>query len=375
VKITASRGTRTVSMGLVVTIVAGCALPRSGPTRDEIFAGSVLREGDAFVVVVDDHVTRATAVTPALGFGSAFLNAGVVGADTISPGDVLGLQIYENVDSGILTLEGGAPASVDEVQVDSQGFIFVPYAGRIQAAGNTPESLRQVITRQLDTQTPDPQVIVRRVAGDGSTVTLVGDVGGQGVYPIERPTRTLTSMLAAAGGVQVEEGGAKITVFRGRHQGSVWLEDLYSNPANDIALRPGDRIVVEADSRSFTAMGATGAQSRVPFDMVNMSAIEALAQVGGLNPNLADPQGIFVFRNEPEEVAEAVTGQDLTGSQRFVYVLNLTEPNGIFMARDFVIRDGDTVYVTEAPFTQWQKTVSALTGTLGTVISVSSIGN
>lgn len=374
-KITASRGTRTVSMGLVVTIVAGCALPRSGPTRDEIFAGSVLREGDAFVVVVDDHVTRATAVTPALGFGSAFLNAGVVGADTISPGDVLGLQIYENVDSGILTLEGGAPASVDEVQVDSQGFIFVPYAGRIQAAGNTPESLRQVITRQLDTQTPDPQVIVRRVAGDGSTVTLVGDVGGQGVYPIERPTRTLTSMLAAAGGVQVEEGGAKITVFRGRHQGSVWLEDLYSNPANDIALRPGDRIVVEADSRSFTAMGATGAQSRVPFDMVNMSAIEALAQVGGLNPNLADPKGIFVFRNEPEEVAEAVTGQDLTGSQRFVYVLNLTEPNGIFMARDFVIRDGDTVYVTEAPFTQWQKTVSALTGTLGTVSSVSSIGN
>lgn len=374
-KITASRGTRTVSMGLVVTIVAGCALPRSGPTRDEIFAGSVLREGDAFVVVVDDHVTRATAVTPSLGFGSAFLNAGVVGADTISPGDVLGLQIYENVDSGILTLEGGAPASVDEVQVDSQGFIFVPYAGRIQAAGNTPESLRQVITRQLDTQTPDPQVIVRRVAGDGSTVTLVGDVGGQGVYPIERPTRTLTSMLAAAGGVQVEEGGAKITVFRGRHQGSVWLEDLYSNPANDIALRPGDRIVVEADSRSFTAMGATGAQSRVPFDMVNMSAIEALAQVGGLNPNLADPKGIFVFRNEPEEVAEAVTGQDLTGSQRFVYVLNLTEPNGIFMARDFVIRDGDTVYVTEAPFTQWQKTVSALTGTLGTVSSVSSIGN
>ena len=80
-------------------------------------------------------------------------------------------------------------------------------------------------------------MIVRRVAGDGSTVTLVGDVGGQGVYPIERPTRTLTSMLAAAGGVQVEDGGAKITVFRGRHQGSVWLEDLYANPANDIALR------------------------------------------------------------------------------------------------------------------------------------------
>jgi polysaccharide export outer membrane protein len=37
----------------------------------------------------------------------------------------------------------------------------------------------------------------------------------------------------------------------------------------------------------------------------------------------------------------------------------------MFMARDFAIRDDDTVYVTEAPFSQFNKTISALTGTLG----------
>ena len=41
---------------------------------------------------------------------------------------------------------------------------------------------------------------------------------------------------------------------------------------------------------------------------------------------------------------------DLIGTQRFAYVLDLTEPNGVFIARDFVVRDGDTVYLTEAPF-------------------------
>ena len=46
-----------------------------------------------------------------------------------------------------------------------------------------------------------------------------------------------------------------------------------------------------------------------------------------------------------------------------VYVLDLTQPTGMFEARDFLIRDGDTVYVTEAPFVQWQKTLSAITGT------------
>jgi mannose/cellobiose epimerase-like protein (N-acyl-D-glucosamine 2-epimerase family) len=43
-------------------------------------------------------------------------------------------------------------------------------------------------------------------------------------------------------------------------------------------------------------------------------------------------------------------------------VLNLTEPTGLFEARDFQIRDGDTLYVTEAPFVQWQKTLGAITG-------------
>lgn len=48
-----------------------------------------------------------------------------------------------------------------------------------------------------------------------------------------------------------------------------------------------------------------------------------------------------------------------------IYVLDLTAPNGLFVARDFEIRDDDTVCVTEAPFTQFNKTISALTGTLG----------
>jgi len=63
------------------------------------------------------------------------------------------------------------------------------------------------------------------------------------------------------------------------------------------------------------------------------------------------------------------------GTQRFAYVLDLTRPNGLFLARDFIIRDGDTVYVTEAPYVQWQKTLSAVTGSAATADSLSNIGN
>lgn len=368
------RGMRVVASFLLVLLVASCGLPRSGPNKREIFAGSIQNGGDAFVVSVNDRVTQATAVQPTLGFSDGFLNAELVGSDVIRPGDTLGLAIWENVDDGLLAADGANATDLDEVQVDGAGFIFVPYAGRIRAAGNTPEALRRVITGQLDTQTPDPQVIVRRLAGDGATVSLVGGVGQQGVFPIERPTRSLSAMLAQAGGVTIPTEIAQITVIRGTHRSKIWFEDLFTNPRFDIALRAGDRILVEEDSRAFTILGATGSQNRVEFSTQNMSALEAIAQVGGLNSNLADPTGIFVLRNEPASIANDVLGRvDLQGPQRIAYVLDLTEPTGMFEARDFVIRDDDTIYATEAPFVTWNKTISALTGSLQSANALSTV--
>ena len=368
------RWARPIAVLAALAVVSSCGLPQAGPNKRQIFAGSVQNEGDAFVVSVNDRVTRATAVVPALGFSEDFKRASELGSDTIRPGDVLGITVYENVDDPLLGVDGAPATALEEVQVDGAGFIFIPYAGRIKAAGNSPDAIRRIITTRLGEQTPDPQVEVRRAAGDGSTVSLVGGIGAQGVYPIERPTRTLSTMLARAGGVAIEPEIAQITIIRGTKRGKIWFQDLYEHPELDIALRAGDRILVEADTRAFTALGATGGQARVPFETQNLSALEGIAQVGGLNPGLADPTGVFVFRNEPQEVAAQVLGRsDLDGVQRMVYVLDLTQPNGMFMARDFVIRDGDTIYVTEAPFAQWSKVISAITGTAGSAASITSL--
>lgn len=368
-------GRRLILAMLLCASLAACELPRTGPNRDEIFDGSVLKGGNAYVVAVDDRVARATALSPALGFASGFREAEVLGSDMIAPGDMLSLTIYENVrDDPLLGNTGQRVSALSEVQVDGQGFIFVPYAGRVMAAGQSPESLRQSITEKLAPQTPDPQIAVARVAGNGATVTVSGAVASQGVFPIDRPTRTLTAMLAQAGGISIEPESALVRVTRGDTSGQVWLSDLYGQPGLDIALRPGDRIVVERDSRSFVALGATGSQKLIPFATQSLTAIEALAQVGGLNPQLADPTGIFIFRTETAAIANKVLGRsDLTGGQRFIYVLNLTNPMGIFEARDFDIRDGDTVYVTEAPYAQFTKALAALNGTATSANAISGL--
>ena len=373
---TVPRFARASALCVCMFAVSGCdlmtrVLPSAGPTRNQIFSGSVQREGDAFVVEVNPRVTVATALVPSLGFPPALVNAGVPNTEVINAGDLLTLTIYENVTDGLLAGAGANASQLTTLEVDSAGFIFIPYAGRIRAAGNTPDELRELITRNLDEQTPDPQVIVAREAGNGATVVVTGDVNGQGIFPIERPTRMLSGMLAAAGGASVNPDIARVTVLRGGHSGSVWYQDIFRDPAVDIALRADDRIIVEEDSRRFTALGATGSQTVVPFEERVISAIDAIASVGGLNPARADPTGVFVLRNEAEEIARLVLGRDdLIGAQRMVYVLDLTAPNGMFDARDFLIRDGDTVYVTSAPITQFNTGISALTGTLSNIANV-----
>jgi polysaccharide export outer membrane protein len=351
----------------IVVVVAGCTLPRSGPTAREIKSAANVPALDMHIVTVTPQIAAAANSSERLGFGSAFLNAGIVSADTISPGDRVSVTVWENVDTGLLAGVGQKVTVLQEIQVDGSGHIYVPYAGRMKASGMSPNELRRKITESLEVQTPDPQVEVRRVAGDGATVSVLGGVSQPGVYPIEAPTRRLSAILARAGGVTLVPGVAQVRLERGGRTGRIWLQSLYDNPRNDVALRAGDRIIVEEDRRSFTALGATEGQARVRFTKQDMSAIEAIAEAGGLDGRTADPTGVFVFRNESSQVANRVLGRaDLAGEQRMAYVLDLTRPEGLFSAREFIIHDEDTVYITEAPFASWGRAL----GVGATVVSL-----
>ena len=61
--------------------------------------------------------------------------------------------------------------------------------------------------------------------------------------------------------------------------------------------------------------------------------------------------------------------------QRIAYVVDITTPGGMFVARDFQIRDGDTIYVTEAPFVVWDKIIASTLGSLNAANSVAASSN
>lgn len=375
-KISYSPATKAVVLTVLLTTLAACGLPRSGPNKSELLDAAAGANVATFIVPVSERVTQVIPPEPNSVFPAEFVNAEALTPDLIRPGDTLSLTIYENVDDGLFS-QGAGAASISEIQVDNSGFIFIPYAGRLRATGNTPERLRQIITDRIAEKTPEPQVVVQRSAGDSGTVSVVGNgVGGQGSYPLQRSSLRLMGLIADAGGIVEDPEVVRVIVIRGHNRAEMWYEDLYDNPKYDIALRPGDRVIVERDARNFIALGATGRQGVVPFDTKTLSALEAIAQVGGLSNTTADPTGIFVIRDETPVTANRVLGRtDFTTEQRLVYLLNLTEPSGLFLARNFDIQDGDTVYVTEAPFTQWTKTISAITGTANTVQALDGIAD
>lgn len=359
---------------IVAVALAGCTLPRSGPTAGEIRAAGSSEQYDMHILTVTPEIAAATRLETPLGFSSAFLNASTISPDTISPGDRVSVTVWENVDNGLLAGVGQKNTVLQDLQVDQAGNIYVPYAGEVHAAGLTPDTLRAKIADSLRSQTPDPQVEVHHSAGDGTTVSVLGGVEKPGVYPIDAPTRRLSAMLALAGGTGLVPDTAQVRVERGGKTGRVWLQDLYDEPRNDIALRPNDRIIVEEDRRAFTVLGASTVQARVNFKQHDMSAIEGLAAAGGLNGRAADPTGIFIFREETAAVANTVLGRhDLVGPQRMAYLLDTTRPEGLFSAREFYIRDGDTLYITEAPFAAWSRVLAVAVTAVNFTASVESL--
>ena len=57
------------------------------------------------------------------------------------------------------------------------------------------------------------------------------------------------------------------------------------------------------------------------------------------------------------------------------YLLDLTSSEGLFSAREFIIRDEDTVYLTEAPFAAWSRVLSVAVTAVSLAGSVDSLAN
>ena len=352
---------RACAAACALLVVGACGLPRSGPYYSEITDGETPPDYGFEVLELSPAIAHATNVDERSGFEVTFLETAAEPHYQIARGDVLAITVWENADEGLLNPTGIGATPLPHSKVDERGQVFVPYVGLVRASGRSLDHVRSEIRARLGGKTVDPQVDVFPVEQTGRAISIQGVVSAPGIYPIERATTHIVPMVAKAGGVNIDPEAVRIKLRRGRIQGEVWLTDLFDDPTNDVHLRTGDAIIAERDRRYFTALGALGNSQTVQFPTRNLSLVRALGIAGGLRDFTADPTGVFVFREEPPQIARQLFPEaTITDPVRVAYIVDLTKPAGMFLARDFKMRDRDTIYVTTAPYVRWQKILQGI---------------
>lgn len=366
----ADRVRASAAMALAGLILSGCAgLPRGGPMTSDISVQS--EEGlEGLVAPLTTEVALSVAKDRPQGFPQAFLSSGEIDPTRLGVDDVLNVAVWENEETGLFSTVGGGVGLIEGVTIDGSGRIFLPFVGVMRAAGLTVGELRDAIRRALDPFTASPQVDVRLREARSRTLTVQGAVARPGPYVVERISARLAPMLALAGGATLAPEQAEVVVRRGGKSGAAMLEDIYTDPALDIALRPNDLIFLNAIRARFVVLGATRVQGEITFPTRELSLLRALGAARGLVDFDADPTGVFVFRWEDKAVADALLpaaqpeGMPSGTGRPIVYRLDLTRPEALFVAQSFQMRDGDAVFVTNAPLTELRKFLQLFTAVI-----------
>jgi len=174
--------------------------------------------------------TAAAAVVPVR---PATPNGYVIGVD-----DVLSILFWRDKD-----------LSAPEITVRPDGKVTLPLLNDLQAAGLTPEQLRDTVldAARKYVEDPNPTVIVKEIKS--RKVFITGQVEKPGPYPLNG-TVTVLQLIATAGGLRDFADGKNISVIRVRDGKQSVFEFNYQDLlkkrylSQNIELTPGDTVVV-----------------------------------------------------------------------------------------------------------------------------------
>jgi polysaccharide export outer membrane protein len=153
---------------------------------------------------------------------------------TIGPDDRLSIVFWRDTEI------------TSEVVVRPDGRISLPLLNDVQAAGLTPDQLRERLLVAAARFIADPAatVVVKEI--NSRRVYITGGVEKPGSYPLNGPT-TVLQLIATAGGLKEFVNGKSIIVVRtGNSRIKFNYQDVVSGKKleQNIALRPGDTVIV-----------------------------------------------------------------------------------------------------------------------------------
>lgn len=371
------------ALALVISgiLISGCSFPHAGPSY-----GSVEELNDAkntqypipVLKINNDITTIMKAHEEKLSFKKVF---GDVKPDVykVQSGDSVDLYIWEGSPA---LLFGAKSYDAEDLSVTSNklptqlveedGNITVPFVGQIKVAGKTVRQIERDILDSLKTKANNPQVMLHVSNRPSSQMTVIGDVKNSTNITLTPKGERILDALALSSGVSQNYNKIMLSLTRNGKTSSLPLETVIENPNENIYVNAKDVLVVMYQPWTFTVLGPAGRNQEVKLEATGLNIIEALARIGGLNDNVANPNGVFIFRYEDKDIyqeyAKSLTKQkDVNSSKQeqslvsntdsindvlknvekipVVYQLYMGEAESLFVAQNFKIKNGDVVYL------------------------------
>jgi polysaccharide export outer membrane protein len=275
----------------------------------------------------------------------------------VGPQDELRITVFEHPE---LSNPAGTANELSGRVVNSDGKIFFPYVGAVQAAGRTVQEIQQTITQGLRNVIRNPQVDVSVFRFRSQRVVVSGEVRTPGVVAITDVPPTLGELISAAGGLTPEADLANVTVTRGPQTVTADLYRYFYNgeQAQNLRLQTGD--IINVPDRRYNKVFVLGEVGRpnavvatntvvtgagsVIMPRGRYSLTEALGDVGGINPLSANAGQIYVIRGN--------------GAKPQIFHLDASTPDAMVMADQFNLHRRDVIFVDSVPVVRWSRIVS-----------------
>jgi polysaccharide export outer membrane protein len=283
-------------------------------------------------------------------------------------GDIVSITVFEAAAGGLFipaeaSVRPGNYVTLPNQQVDTKGFLYVPYAGLVPAAGKRPSEVSQEIVDRIKNRAIEPQVEVAMVTQNSSLITVIGEVNAAtafsptGRIPAQLSGERLLDVITRAGGLRDQGQDTWVVLERHGRRAAVPFGSLIYEPGNNIWAWPEDTIYIYKEPQTFLAFGASGVQGQFPFSAGaassawRMTLAEAVAAAGGLLSLQADPGSVFLYRREPRELALKL-GVDCSKMDGptvpIVYSVSFADPAGYFLATRIQMRNKDVIFAADA---------------------------
>ena len=206
-------------------------------------------------------------------------------------GDVVHITVYQNPD---LTVDSG--------RISEAGQINFPLIGNISVSGLTVNAAEQKIAKALRDGgfVLKPQVTIQVAQIRSNVISVLGQVGRPGRYPIDTVGSKVSEMIAAAGGV-LPSGADIVTLTGTRNSKPVKIEiDLPTviqsgKTELDIPVENADILYVDR-APSFYIYGEVQRPGQLSLGR-GMTLLQALAEAGGVSAR-GTQRGIKVHRRD-----------------------------------------------------------------------------